>query len=44
VATVLTLAVSGGEKATTKRQPNFGVKLTRPGFGPAAELPTSWPA
>jgi hypothetical protein len=23
---------------------NFGVKLARPGFGPAAELPTSWPA
>ena len=21
--------------------PNFGVKLSRPGFGPAAELPTS---
>ena len=24
--------------------PNFGVKLMRPGFGPAAELPTSSPA
>ena len=24
--------------------PNFGVKLARPGFGPAAELPTSLPA
>jgi len=24
--------------------PNFGVKLMRPGFGPATELPTSWPA
>ena len=23
---------------------NFGVKLARPGFGPAAELPTSAPA
>ena len=23
---------------------NFGVKLPRPGFGPAAELPTSSPA
>jgi hypothetical protein len=25
-------------------RPNFGVKLARPGFGPAAELPTSSPA
>jgi hypothetical protein len=24
--------------------PNFGVKLMRPGFGPAAELPTVSPA
>jgi hypothetical protein len=24
--------------------PNFGVKLSRPGFGPAAELPMSSPA
>jgi hypothetical protein len=24
--------------------PNFGVKLMRPGFGPAAELPTASPA
>jgi hypothetical protein len=24
--------------------PNFGVKLARPGFGPAAELPTLAPA
>src|SRR5690349_6879786 len=26
------------------RAPNFGVKLSRPGAGPAAELPTSSPA
>ena len=25
-------------------RPNFGVKLARPGFGPAAELPASAPA
>ena len=24
--------------------PNFGVKLSRPGFGPAAELPALSPA
>jgi hypothetical protein len=34
------------ELATAMAQwlPNFGVKLMRPGFGPAAELPTSSPA
>jgi hypothetical protein len=25
-------------------RPNFTLKLVRPGFGPAAELPTSSPA
>ena len=26
------------------RPANFGVKLMRPSFGPAAELPRAWPA
>jgi hypothetical protein len=30
--------------AKTPAAPNFGVKLARPGFGPAAELPRSTPA
>jgi hypothetical protein len=47
--------ISGNERPSktqagmTHRQgwslrPNFGVKLMRPGFGPAAELPTVSPA
>ena len=31
-------------KRETQTPANFGVKLARPGFGPAAELPTSSPA
>lgn len=30
--------------AQVAQRPNFGVKLPRPGFAPAAELPTSSPA
>ena len=36
----------GGRKEINpvEQPPNFGVKLMRPGFGPAAELPTLSPA
>jgi hypothetical protein len=32
------------DHAPILKPPNFGVKPMRPGFGPAAELPTSSPA
>ena len=35
---------SNPSPAVRRVPPNFGVKLARPGFGPAAELPTSAPA
>jgi hypothetical protein len=36
--------VSWQSSAAIRPQPNFGVKLSRPGFGPAAELPAALPA
>jgi hypothetical protein len=32
------------EEAFSDGRPNFTLKLVRPGFGPAAELPASSPA
>ena len=33
----------GSDKHRSPLRPNFTLKLVRPGFGPAAELPTSSP-
>jgi hypothetical protein len=42
VRIVLASAVSGRQKKWCSAvRPNFTLKLVRPGFGPAAELPTS---
>jgi hypothetical protein len=40
----VSLSAAFGERRKVRAPANFGVKLMRPGFGPAAELPASSPA